>query len=180
MSGYTLAEVVEGRAEKFGIPGAAAGVWAGGSESYACHGVTSSVNPLPIDRDTLFLIGSVSKSYTAAALMVLAEQGKVELAAPVRRYLPEFALHDTKAAAEVTVLQLLNHTAGLEWRLSADTGEGDDALARHVACLAETELIAQPGTRASYSQVGYNVVGRIIEKVTRLTYEHAVSDLLLK
>ncbi|MGH3300910.1 MAG: serine hydrolase [Streptosporangiaceae bacterium] len=78
------------------------------------------------------------------------------------------------------MLQLLNHMAGLEWRLSADTGEGADALAGQVARLAEAELIAQPGTRASYSQVGLNVLGRIIEKVTGLTYENAVSALLLE
>ncbi|MGH3300911.1 MAG: serine hydrolase [Streptosporangiaceae bacterium] len=51
--------------------------------------VTSAENPLPVDQDTLFLLGSVSKTYTASALMVLVEQGKVELEAPVRRCLPD-------------------------------------------------------------------------------------------
>jgi CubicO group peptidase (beta-lactamase class C family) len=180
VSEYTLSEVVEGLAAKFGIPGVAAGVWADGAESYAVHGVTSTGNPLPVDRDTLFLLGSVTKSYTASALLVLAEQGRVALDAPVRRYLPEFTLPDENAAAEITVLQLLNHTAGLEWRLNADTGEGDDALAGQVACLARTSLITPPGTRASYSQVGFNVLGRIIEKVTGLSYEKAVAALLLE
>lgn len=179
MSQYTLSEVVEGLAAKLGVPGAAAGVWVGGSESFACCGVTSVAHPLPVDRDTLFLLGSVTKSFTASALMVLVERGQVELDAPVRRYLPEFALADERAAAEITVLQLLNHTAGLEWRLDAETGEGADALAGQVASLAHSNLIAQPGTRASYSQVGFNVLGRVIEKVTGLGYEEAVSTLLL-
>ena len=156
------------------------GVWSGGRERYATHGVTSTQNPLPVDERTLFILGSVTKSFTATALMVLVERGEVDLGAPVRRYLPEFTLPDERAAAEVTVLQLLNHTAGLDWRLSVDTGEGDDALAAHVAALAHSALIARPGTRASYSQVGFNVAGRIIEKVTGLTYEHAVSELLFK
>jgi CubicO group peptidase (beta-lactamase class C family) len=133
-----------------------------------------------VSQYTLFVLGSVTKSYTASALMVLVEQGKVELDAPVRRYLPEFALADEQAAAQITVLQLLNHTAGLDWRLSADTGEGDDALAGQVACLAQPNLIAPPGARPAYSQVGFDVLGRIIEKVTGLTYERAVSTLLLE
>src|SRR5205807_5939263 len=60
-------------------------------------------------------------------------EGRVELDAPVRRYVPELRLSDEQAAAQVTVLNLLNHTAGLDWALIVDTGDGDDALATHVA-----------------------------------------------
>lgn len=180
MSQYTLSGVVEGLAAKFGVPGVAVGVWSGGRESFAAHGVTSIENPLPVDEQTLFILGSVTKSFTATALMVLVERGEVDLGSPVRRYLPEFRLSDEEAAAEITVLQLVNHTAGLDWRLSIDTGEGDDALAAQVAALAHSIVIARPGTCASYSQVGFNVLGRIIEKVTGLTYEDALSELLFK
>ena len=93
---------------------------------------------------------------------------------------PSLRLADERAAAEVTVLNLLNHTAGLDWRINVDTGEGDDALAREVAKLAESKLIAPPGTRASYSQAGYDLAGRIMEKVTGLTYEQAVASLLFE
>ena len=78
------------------------------------------------------------------------------------------------------MLNLLNHTAGLDWALLIDTGDGDDALAAYVARLDELKLIAPPGTRASYSQSGYNLAGRIIEKVTGLTYENAVGSLLFE
>jgi CubicO group peptidase (beta-lactamase class C family) len=180
MSPDTLAGFVEATATKLGVPGVAVGVWADGRESYACHGVTSVENPLPVDQDTLFLLGSVTKTFTATALMRLVAEGRVDLDAPVRRYVPELALPDERAAAEITVLNLLNHTSGLDWRLSADTGDGDDALAGYVAKMAESELIAPPGTRATYSQVGYNLAGRIIEKVTGLTYEQAVASLLVE
>jgi CubicO group peptidase (beta-lactamase class C family) len=176
----TLSEVVAATATKFRIPGVAVGVWADGQETYACHGVTSVDNPLPVDRDTLYVLGSVTKTYTATALMRLVTGGQVELDAPVRRYVPELRLKDERAAAQVTVLNLLNHTAGLDWGLIIDTGEGDDALASYVAKLAELELIAPPGARASYSQAGYNLVGRIVEKVTGLTYERAVASLVLE
>jgi CubicO group peptidase (beta-lactamase class C family) len=180
MSPIPLTDFVEATARKFNIPGVAVGVWADGKEAYACHGVTSIENPLPIDQDTLFLVASVTKTFTATTLMRLVAEGKVELHAPVRRYVPEFRLKDQQAADKITVLHLLNHTAGLDWRVNADTGEGDDALARSVAKMAEMELIALPGTRVSYSQAGYNLVGRIIEKVTGQTFERAVAQLLFE
>jgi CubicO group peptidase (beta-lactamase class C family) len=125
-------------------------------------------------------LGSVTKTYTATALMRLVAAGQVELDAPVRRYVPELALADESAAARITVLNLLNHTAGLDWRINIDTGEGDDALAREVAQLPESKLIAPPGIRASYSQAGYDLAGRIVEKVTGLTYERASASLLFE
>lgn len=180
MSHDTLSDFVEATATKFGIPGVAVGVWADGREVYACHGVTSVDNPLTVDRDTLYVLGSVTKTYTATAVMRLVAEGRVELDAPVRRYVPELRLKDEQAAAEVTVLNLLNHTAGLDWGVIVDTGEGDDALAGYVARLVELELIAPLGARASYSQAGYNLAGRIVEKVTGLTFERAVASLVFE
>jgi CubicO group peptidase (beta-lactamase class C family) len=180
MASEPLSEFVQETAARFGIPGAAAGVWADGRELYACHGVTSVDNPLPVDRDTLYLLGSVTKTYTATTLLRLVADGRVELDAPVRRYVPELRLKDERAAAQVTVLNLLNHTAGLDWGITVDTGEGDDALAGYVARMAGLNLVARPGERASYSQAGYNLAGRIIEKVTGWTYERAVASLVFE
>lgn len=176
----TLSDFVEATAKKFKIPGVAVGVYADGKEVYACHGVTSIENPLPVDRDTLYVLGSITKSFTATALMRLVAEGKVELNALVIQYVPEFRLKDEQAAEKITVLNLLNHTSGLEWGIIADTGAGDDALARYVAKMAEFEQIAPPGARASYSQAGYNLVGRIIEKVTGQTFEQAVASLVFE
>ena len=180
MSPITFTDFVETTSKRFNIPGVAVGVWADGKEAYACHGVTSIDNPLPIDQDTLFLVASVTKTLTATTLMRLVAEGKVELNAPVRRYVPEFRLKDQQAADMITVLHLLNHTSGLDWRINADTGEGDDALERYVAKMAEMELIAPPGTRTSYSQIGYNLVGRIVEKVTGQTFEQAVAAFVFE
>lgn len=178
MSHIPLTDFVETTSRKFTIPGVAVGVWANGKETYACHGVTSIENPLPVDQDTLFLVASVTKTFTAATLMRLVAEGQVELKAPVRRYVPEFRLKDQQAADTITVLHLLNHTSGLDWRVNVDTGEGDDALERYVAKLAEMELIALPGTRTSYSQIGYNLAGRLIEKIRGQTFDQAVASLV--
>ncbi|ANZ41935.1 serine hydrolase [Lentzea guizhouensis] len=163
-------------ARRFSIPGAAVGVFHNGEEHLFTHGVTSVENPLPVNEDTLFLLGSVTKTYTATAIMRLVAAGRVELDAPVRRHVPELRLADDR---EVTVRQLLNHTSGLDWGTLADTGEGDDALARHVAELATLTLVGAAGERPSYSQSGYNLAGRIIENVTGQTYEQAMSALVL-
>jgi CubicO group peptidase (beta-lactamase class C family) len=123
-SGETLSGVAASAAGRFGVPGVAAGVWAGGREVYACHGVTSIENPLPVDPDTVFVLGSVTKTFTATAMMCLVADGKVDLDAPVRQYVSEFTLKDERAAAAITVLNLLNHTAGLDWRMSARDRRG--------------------------------------------------------
>jgi CubicO group peptidase (beta-lactamase class C family) len=175
-----LAAFVKAAAEKFAIPGVAVAVWADGAETYAGHGVTSLEDPRPVDENTLYSIGSISKTFTATAMMRLVAQGKVGLDAPVRRYVPELVLPNEQWTSEMTVLNLLNHTAGLDWRLIVDTGDGDDALARFVALLAGLDQLAAPGTRTSYSQAGYNLAGRIIEKVTGLTFERAVETLVLE
>jgi CubicO group peptidase (beta-lactamase class C family) len=175
-----LADVVAGLAVEHGIPGVAVGVWTDGQERVACSGVTSTENPLPVDPHTLFVLGSVTKTYTATALMSLVARGQVDLAAPVRRYVPELVFADEQAAQSISVLELLNHTSGLDWGLITDTGEGDDALSTYVARLAALDLLAPPGARASYSQAGYNLAGRVLEKVTGLTYEQAVARLVLQ
>jgi CubicO group peptidase (beta-lactamase class C family) len=149
-------------------------VWADGREVHACHGVTSVDNPLPVDPHTLHLLGSVTKTVTATTLMCLVADGRIDLDAPVGRYLSEPALPG------VTVLNLLNHTSGLDWGVIADTGEGDGALAAYVERIAELERIAPPGVRPSYSQAGYNLAGRIVETVTGCTFERAVHSLVLE
>src|SRR5712672_2696898 len=98
MSSDALTEFVAAKAKEFDVPGVAVGVWAEGREVFACQGVTSIDNPLPVDQDTLFVIGSVTKTFTATAIMRLVEAGRVELDAPVRRYVPALRPPDEEAA----------------------------------------------------------------------------------
>ena len=127
-----LQDIVTELADELEVPGAAVGVIHDGQEHYAFAGVTAIENPLPVDERTLFQFGSTGKTYTATAIMRLVEQGKVDLDAPVRTYVPELELKDASVAEQVTVLQLLNHTAGWEGDLMEDMGDGDDALAKYV------------------------------------------------
>ena len=112
MDEQQLREKTSEAAERLEVPGVAVGVYRDGMEHYAFHGVTSIENPLSVDDVTLFQFGSTGKTFTATAVMRLVEQGKVDLDAPVRTYVPELKLKDDDVAQRVTVLQLLNHTAG--------------------------------------------------------------------
>ncbi|MGW6985299.1 serine hydrolase domain-containing protein [Streptomyces sp. NPDC054932] len=174
-----LAAFVEATAKEFGIPGVSVGVLTDGREVSASYGVTNLDNPQPVDENTLFHLASVTKTFTATALMRLVAEGRVDLDAPVRRYVPELELADERAAERITVLNLLNHTAGLDWNL-VFSGDEADTLAGFVAHLPGLPLVAPPGSRVSYSQAGYNLAGRIVETVTGLPFEKAVDELLLE
>jgi CubicO group peptidase (beta-lactamase class C family) len=140
--------------ERYDIPGLVAAVWHEGTETFAAHGVTNLDNPQQVDENTLYAVGSTSKPFAATALMHVVARGEVDLDAPVRHYLPELRLPNEEWTAQITVKQLLNHTAGLDWRLITDTGDADDALAEFIARLAGLEQIGAPGGRASYTRSG--------------------------
>lgn len=175
----SLQEKVDELAKEHEVPGVSAGILLDGEEHYGFAGVTSVENPLPVDANTLFQFGSTGKTFTATAIMRLVEQERVDLDAPVRRYVPELELKDPSVAEKVTVLQLLNHTAGWEGDLLEDTGNGDDALARYVEKMRGLEQTRPPGTGVSYNNASLSLAGRLIEKVTGSTYEQAMRDLVL-
>src|SRR5690348_5478267 len=166
--------------EAYGIPGAAVAVWADGQEYVTGYGVTNIDHPVPVDGDTVFRIGSTTKTFTGTAMMRLVDEGKVDLDAPVRRYLPDFAVADPAASVAVTVRQLLNHTSGWLGDDIEAFGPGDDAVARYVTAMTRLPQLTPPGTVFAYNNAGLVVAGRIIEVVTGSTYESAVQKLLLE
>jgi CubicO group peptidase (beta-lactamase class C family) len=173
-----LQDFVSEKARELKVPGVAAGVLVDGQEQTAFAGVTSVENPLDVNADTLFQFGSTGKTFTATAMMRLVEQGKVDLDAPVRKYVPKLTLKDSEAAENVTVLQLFNHTAGWQGDAIKDTGDGDDALAVYVADMAQLEQVTPLGATVSYNNASLSLAGHLIAKVTGTTFERAAKDLL--
>lgn len=173
-----LQAAVTEAAERLAVPGVAVGVFLDGAEHYAVHGVTSVENPLPVDTGTLFQFGSTGKTYTATTIMILVGRGLIELDAPVRQYVPELRLKDEETARKVTVLQLLNHTAGWAGDLLDNTGSGDDALAKYVELMAGLDQVTPLGSTVSYNNASLSLAGRVIEKVTGQTFEQAMKELL--
>ena len=180
MDEATLGAKVSELADELDVTGVSVGLYHQGSEQYAYHGVTSVENPLEVDENTLFQFGSTGKTYTATAMMRLVEEGKVELDAPVRKYVPDLKLKDEDTAERVTILQLFNHTAGWSGDLMTDTGDGDDALAKYVGLMADIEQVTPLGASVSYNNASVSLAGHVIATITGKTYEKAMRELILE
>ncbi|MBV9358291.1 MAG: beta-lactamase family protein, partial [Chloroflexi bacterium] len=176
-----LDDVVRTAIAQTGIPGVAVGVLAGGEEYVAGFGVTNVEAPNAVDGDTLFQIGSISKTFTMAAIMRLVEQGQLDLDAPVRQYLPDLKFSDPMATSRVSLRQLLTHTSGLSADDFAAMDGGDRALAEYVAeRVPVTTFVLPPGRYVSYSNTGFSLAGRVLEVASGQLYEAAIADLLLQ
>ncbi|GIG11421.1 serine hydrolase [Catellatospora coxensis] len=160
------------------VPGAAIAVYAGGEVVDHAAGVLNNATGVTATPDSLFQIGSVTKVWTATLVLQLADEGVLDLDAPVRRYLPEFALADGAAAAVATVRQLLCHTAGFEGDIFTDTGPGDDCVEKYVATLGGTSQLFPPGELFSYNNAGYCVLGRIVEVLRGKPYDACLREFL--
>ncbi len=178
-----------------GIPGGALGIARAGRLVYAKgFGLASRERGTGVAADSRFRVASVTKPITAAAILRLVEQGKLKLNEPVLPRLglqPFGGISDTRWG-RVTVHHLLNHTGGWDKNVSGDamfkspqicseTGLAGPADARTtVRWMLGRKLDFEPGSRFSYCNFGYCVLGRLIEAVTGSNYENAVRRLVLK
>jgi CubicO group peptidase (beta-lactamase class C family) len=176
----TLGEMIAQIMNRRQIPGVAAGILYEGQTWTAGFGITNVDHPLAVTDETLFQIGSITKTFVGTAIMRLVEQGRLDLDATVRTYLPGFRVADEAASQGATVRHLLTHTGGWAGDYFHATGAGDDALARYVADMAELPQIAPLGQIWSYNNAGFSVAGRVIEVVTGQPFEAALHDLVLE
>ena len=160
------------------IPGAQLAVLDGDTMIEVAAGVLSLRTGSPTTTDALFLPGSIGKVYTATLVLMLADEGRIDLDNPVRSYLPDFEVRDHHARDSVTVRDLLRHTSGFDGDVFLDTGRGDDALARYIKEIADLPQICAPGTVWSYSNSGYAILGRLVEVVGDTIYENALRERL--
>ena len=177
-----LITVVESAMRRFQVPGLGIGLWLDGTERLRGFGVTSIENPLPVDADTIFVAGSLTKPVVATAVMSLVGDGRLDLDTPLIGYLPDLRRADAGVAAAVTLRHLLTHTAG--WLGDdfdgTDFGPGDDALARAITTFANRPQMLPLGSLWSYNNSGFWLAGRVIEVVTDMTLESAISELVLE
>ncbi|MET9342394.1 serine hydrolase domain-containing protein [Nonomuraea sp. NPDC003727] len=175
-----LQRLLDSEATSRHVPGAAVGVLADGVQHILTTGVTSVDAPAPVTGDTLFQIGSTTKTVTATAAMHLVERGRLDLDGRVRQYLPGFRLADERAADELTVRHLLTHTGGFLGDI--DDGESWDtsALADSIGTYDRLPQLFPPGALASYNNAGFRLLGRIVEVVCGEPYEQAVRRIVLE
>ena len=175
----TLSQHIVREMKRLKVPGVALGIYYKGKEWATGFGVTSQEHPLPVTADTLFQVGSISKTFTGMLLMMLAEQGKVYLDTPVCNYLTDFTLSDESVAKKVTIRHLLTHTGGWVGDYFNDFGTGEDALARMVKDIAKLPQVQPLGKIWSYNNTGFNIAARVIEVVTGKSYEQVAQDMIL-
>jgi CubicO group peptidase (beta-lactamase class C family) len=155
-------------------PGCAVGAAVnGGPVIRAAYGMADLEHDVPITSDTIFEAGSVSKQFTAAALLLLARDGKLSLDDPVRKYIPEVP----DFGAPLTIRQMLHHTSGLrDWgNLAAIAGWPRGSRVHthaHVLDILSRQraLNFPPGTRWSYSNSGYNLAAILVARVSGMSF----------
>lgn len=174
-----LSEVVVEAMVRLQVPGVSVGIVFNGREHLAGFGVTSVENPLPVTADTLFQIGSTTKTVTGTIIMRLVEEGKIDLDMPVKSYVPQLRLRDQEAESTVTIRHLLTHMGGWAGDFFRDTGSGDDYLLRYAAEMAELEQVVPVGTLWSYNNAGFGLAALVIETVTGEQYEAVAKRLIL-
>jgi CubicO group peptidase (beta-lactamase class C family) len=174
-----IRSAVDGAMDRLHVPGVAVGIQNGDEEILESFGVTSVDNPLPVTADTLFQIGSTTKTVTGLVVMRLVEQGEMALDEPVKSYLTDFVMSDPDVTSGLTMRHLLSHTGGFDGDYFCDFGRGDDALTKAVASLKDLTQVSPLGEVWSYNNAGFYVAGRVIEVVTGKPYESAARELAL-
>jgi CubicO group peptidase (beta-lactamase class C family) len=180
-----------------------AGTAAGFVTIVARHGQVASLEAVgyqdreartPMRTDTVFRIMSMTKSLTVAGVMILVDEARLNLLDPVEQYLPEYkgikvypcGEQDARPGCEpvaparpITVMDLMMHTAGLPGQ-GPRGPEPFKSLAERVSAGGRVTLLAQPGTRWIYSQIGYAMLGRLIEVCSGQPYEKFLAERLFE
>jgi CubicO group peptidase (beta-lactamase class C family) len=174
-----IARLTQEKMKEFGVPGVALGILHNGTVSIRGVGITNVEDSLPVTPHTVFPIASISKTFAATAMMRLVEQGKVDLRATVRTYIPEFRVRDTVATRDATIHHLLTHLGGWEGQVSGPD-RGSETLANFITTITDLMQVAPPGAAWSYNNAGFSIAGRVIEKVTENPINRSIRDLVFQ
>ncbi|MBN2499665.1 MAG: beta-lactamase family protein [Anaerolineales bacterium] len=171
-----LREVVEREMTKHEVPGISWGIYQDGEVWVDGVGVTNIEHPLAVNADTLFQVGSITKTFVTLVVMQLVDEGLLALDAPVQRYLPEFKVVDGGVSAKVTLWHLLTHSSGFQGDFFYDTGSGADAMPLYMQAVEQLGQGAPLGEVFSYNNTGFYLCGAIIERVTGKAFEQVLQE----
>ncbi|MEV7781567.1 serine hydrolase domain-containing protein [Kitasatospora sp. NPDC088351] len=166
---------------RHGVPGVAVGVLADGGTTLLGYGVTNVAHSLPVDPDTIFQVGSISKTLLGFVVGRLVDRGRVELDAPVAPLFPA----GTGIDERITLRHVITHTSGIDAqnmiadapRLLAD--HADDSIQASLAHFVRRPLLFPPGTDYSYSGPGIMLAAAVVERVTGRHYADVLQDEVL-
>lgn len=180
--GDELDAFIDRQMREYKIPGLALAVVRDGAVEYLKGYGSANPTGEPVTPETPFLLASVSKSFTALGVMQMVKAGKIELDAPVQKYLPWFTVASGDGA-EITVAHLLYHTSGFsefdgqQMNLRPDHPDG---LEIGVRDLSRLHLKFRPGESWEYSNINYNVLGLLIQEVSGQRYEAYIYDHMIE
>jgi CubicO group peptidase (beta-lactamase class C family) len=175
-----LSEAIGNYATEKGIPGAAFGILENGVTHTNALGITHKDNPLPVTSyTTLFQIGSTTKTFTATLLMMLVDEGKLDLDAPVRTYLPDLQLADDDVAQHVSTRHLLTHVGGWDGDFFKEFDSGVDSVRKYVSEINTRQQSFPLGKVWAYNNAGFAIATRVIEVLAEKSYEQFVKERLL-
>ncbi|MEU6589842.1 serine hydrolase domain-containing protein [Streptomyces sp. NPDC046881] len=157
------------------VPGAQLALDTGADVISVHTGTADTATGSPFTADTAVPLGSLTKPYTAALVMLLADDGDLDPDEPAASHLPELG-----DVPEVTIRQLLSHTGGLPTGPDSDTAATTTAARYLAAVCTARDTLFPPGTDFSYSNAGYVAAGRLVETVTGMPWSEAVRALLLE
>lgn len=142
-------------------------------------GIADMEMDLPVKPDMVFRLGSITKQFTAVAILQLADQGKLSLQDDIKKFIPDYGIKEP-----ITVEQLLNHTSGIKSYTNIDTFWSKmriDLVPREIIRLTEKDTLEfKPGSKWNYNNTGFVILGYIIEKISGKTYEEYVEQNLFK
>jgi CubicO group peptidase (beta-lactamase class C family) len=164
--------------EESGTPGLTFAASLHGRATFAASGVVNIETGIEARPDSLFQVGSITKSLTATLILQAAEEGLLDIDAPVSACVST-PLGVGKHSGQFTARQLMAHLSGLDGDLFTDTGRDDDALAKYMVLCADLEFISPPGRYYNYCNAGYAILGRMLEVVRGKSYDRVLRDHLL-
>lgn len=166
--------------KKYDIGGTSIGLISGNKLTYILnYGYSDKSENKPITNDTVFQVGSISKSVAAVSVMHLVEEGKLDLDAPAERYLTRWHLPDSKYNKnDVTIRRLLSHTAGISVHGYYGTKPDKKLQSLEKSLSDGVKITAKPGSQYSYSGGGYTILQLIMEEVTKKPfYQYANEEI---
>lgn len=177
-----LDEAIPALLEQHQVPGLSVGLRIGAQTLGLGYGVTSLDNPLAVDGDTVFQVGSISKTFVGSIVARLEKEGLIDIDAPVAPILEDFGALDPR----ITMRHLLTHRSGIDAQfmigraseLLAD--HADDSIQASIAHFADDELMFPPGDHCSYSGPGFMVAAAVVERITRQVWADVLRERVLE
>lgn len=189
MDTESIKDMVDGVLSKSKVPGVSIVLVNGDQTKYLNFGSADIGGQIDNTSETLFELGSMSKSFTALGVLLLEDKGLLKLNDPVSKYLPWFHVyykgeHDglrINDTVELTLSNLLYHTSGIPFKTIGDIPEGtsDDMLEKTIRNLVGIHLDYYPGDRFQYATINYDVLALIMQKITGQSYEQFMNENIL-